>query len=321
MSKENRLTIFTKSSSSVYGGRALVLDLTRRINHIYSGSVARHPIEGSGFSRSDHAYNNNIIIGVSGHISNAVAPPPQATNLFTFDPYGQYRNQDAYLTLLEEEELAILKDLTFFMTRQDDPLTQEEIDLLNKYGDEPTTLSAGELLPVEVDEAIQSELGKIQQSLFKNRSLIGDNKALKQNSINNTNLRPLYHTDQASKQLDAFEFLEAIREERLLCDILTMVGLYENMFMTDLQLPRDMGRGCALEVNLRFEQQRFSSVTRSRLSLRANDIIRNTSKGKDQGTPSTDAEKDKLISNPLVKALKGSFDIIKDAIIESNNKN
>ena len=305
MATENRITIFTKNSSSKFGGRALILDLTRSLNHTYNSVVAKHPIEGAGYSVADHAYPKNIIVGITGHVSNAVKPP-QGVEADNYDAYGLYRNEDAYK--LEVENTIQVNNIDYneisgFTDGQ--ILTQSEADLLNKY--------KGLRIDWEVGEAFDGlEQTALLQSMQNSREYMQDIPEERNSTTNskravdgNKNLRPVYNTDRMSKQLDAFEFLEAIRNERLLCDILTTAKLYRDMFMASLNLPRTIGVGCALEVSMTFEQQRFAQATRTILSARKEDIITQKSKGKDQGTEAEPSELGRW--SPILKRFTGSI--------------
>jgi hypothetical protein len=312
MTKENRITIFTKNSSSRYGGRALVLDLTRKLNHLYNSVVAKHPIEGVGYSVADHAYPENIVIGISGHVSNAVAPPPQRLNLESYDPFGQYRNQDAYknslVSALEESTI----DKNIIEDRDpEDPLTESELEIVDKYTIS-TGLSVGDLLPDEIVSAMISTMGSTIDQIKNRINTVEENSKVKSEIDNNKNLRPLYQTDQASKQLDAFEFLEAIRSERLLCDVLTTTKLYQNMFMSSLALPRDIGQGCSLEVRMVFEQQRFTTINESIFSFNPGEVSGTEEKGKDQGNKVQEGQEEKTLGRFKDAILRLSGSILKD---------
>ena len=277
--QENRITIFTKTSASKYGGRALVLDLNRSVNHNYNTTVAKHAIEGAGYSSSDHAYQQNIIISVSGHISNAVVPPV-GVEVNNFDPYGVFRKDDAYRKELDVKNEELLKlHGTILTINPSTGITAEQADAAN------TTLTVtlynpGDLIPQEALNELTSDLLRRMNEVNTRADARDVTTENKDEVTNKKNLSPLYTGDQMFKQLDAFELLEEVYRGRLLLDVLTPNRLYENMVMTRLALPRESDAGQALEIRATFEQQSFVHASLSKTSIRKADVTSTKNNGR-----------------------------------------
>ena len=261
--KEDRVTIFTKNTGK-YSGIALILDLTRSINHTYGSSVAAHPIEGSGNTIADHQYLKNIKIQISGHVSNGVKVPGLSESSAAFE---LTREDTALTSELHDIRNDINEDVETINAIPSDPegttLTKEEADLLNKYADIPNTYSEGQTLS-ESDLTV-AQVTSQQNAQLLDTSVVNaiqtteeENQRDKQSSISNGQRR-VYSNNQLNKQLDALILLENIRDNRLLVDVLTPNRLYTNMTM-NFNLPRNMRQGTALEVNLVFEEQRFNEI-------------------------------------------------------------
>jgi len=259
---EDRVTIFTKNTGK-YSGIALILDLTRSINHTYGSSVAAHPIEGSANTVADHQYLKNIKIQISGHISNGVKVPLLAERVdnFTFT-----RDNNAYISELHDERNVIgeetdsIKELQIPEGTDYLVLSQEEADLLNKYSDVPNYYQEDQALN-EVDLTATKETSYINAEL-QDSSIIKSIRDTEEDDAKNkaesksNGQRRVYASSQLNKQLDALILLENIRDNRLLVDVLTPNRLYTDMTM-NFNLPRNMRQGTALEVNCVFEQQKF----------------------------------------------------------------
>jgi len=70
-SGESRTIIVTESTSGKNASQVLVLDSVDSFTVSNRSKVVKHPVEGMGFSLTDHAYNENTKIHMTGMISNA----------------------------------------------------------------------------------------------------------------------------------------------------------------------------------------------------------------------------------------------------------
>lgn len=255
---EDRVTIFTKNTGK-YSGIALILDLTRSINHTYGSSVAAHPIEGSGNTIADHQYLKNIKIQISGHISNGVKVPISPSD---FDSFESVRNFDEtleseYDSIISEAESD--SEITAGI-EPNVPLTQEQADALNRSDTFGDPYSEGSLVDPLSHEEVLEEASVTQQGVIESTEL------RKEEFVNDQAIqgaqqsdRRVYSNNQLTKQLDALILLENIRDNRLLVDVLTPNRLYTDMTM-NFNLPRNMRQGTALEVNIVLEEQRFNEI-------------------------------------------------------------
>ncbi|MCM8530057.1 MAG: hypothetical protein NE330_02760 [Lentisphaeraceae bacterium] len=285
--QENKITIFTKNSADKFGGKALVLDLNEKIDHIYPTTTARHAIEGTGLSKSDHSFLGNIIIRLSGHVSNAVETPSKSKE-GEYDPYGKFRKVDAFQQTLDELVVIFEQDRkTIDDLEEATVITEAQADALNRLtgideDDEFAYTSGDALLLEDIEQITKDSESKITglKTRSEKRKQVTEEKAKKERK---KNLRPLYSSNQEYKQLDAFELLEAVYYKKLLVDVLTTTKLYENMVMKRLSLPRSPETGSALTINITFEQQSFNSSTVSTVSTRPADVPEPKDNGKSQG--------------------------------------
>ena len=289
MALDNRVTIFTKDTSSKYGSRALVLDLSRDINHNYNTSVAKHPIEGASSGRSDHSFLENIKVSISGHISDAM-PISQEAIQESFYPRGIQTRQDTSQEDATIEEISNKNDqLTQIDSIVDTvPITQEQADALNANS-VGGTYTAGQTVTDIEKQGIQYSTESDIDSLVIKRDEIQATRTAKEEALQDIANNIVYPTDADSKHLDAFELLEGIYHGRLLVDVLTSNRLYEDMVMRTLSLPRSSGAGQALELRASFEQQRFVSIQESdvvtnQTSASERNVPPQKDNGKDQGT-------------------------------------
>jgi len=299
---EDRVTIFTKNKGK-YSGIALILDLTRSINHTYGSTVAAHPVEGSGTTVADHQYLKNIKIQISGHISNGVKIPVLTSD---FDSFGHARNYNA---AIEEDLDRIAVGLESDAIVNDNlqagvPLTEEEARVLTDGSDTGEVYEAGqEISEADLEslkESTASNISNAQISVSDAKQGYVDDQALIAATESKGSDRRVYSNNQLNKQLDALILLENIRDNRLLVDILTPNRLYTDMTI-NFNLPRNMRQGNALEVNITSEQQRFfeAEVQSLPYSNESDDIV--TTENQDE-KPKEVAEQGP-ITKALVKAL------------------
>lgn len=261
--KEDRVTIFTKNTGK-YSGIALILDLTRSINHTYGSTVAAHPIEGSGNTIADHQYLKNIKIQVSGHISNGVKVPQLSESSAAFDVTREDTAITSELYDIRNDINSEVEGINSIIPEEGGTtLTKEEADLLNIYSDIPNFYSEGQTLDESELTAAKATSQHNAQQLDSSVveaivSTEDENQQDVEAGVSNGQRR-VYSNNQLNKQLDALILLENIRDNRLLVDVLTPNRLYTNMTM-NFNLPRNMRQGTALEVNLVFEEQRFNEA-------------------------------------------------------------
>lgn len=295
---EDRVTIFTKNTGK-YSGIALILDLTRSINHTYGSTVAAHPIEGSGVTVADHQYLKNIKIQVSGHISNGVKVPALAERV---DSFTFTRDNNAYSSELYDFRNEIYSEIEEINQLEvgvggDITLTQEEADLLNIYSDIPSNYKAGQTLDesdLTVAQVTSNKNAQLQDTSIVNSLRDQEEQDSKDQAGSQSNgQRRVYASSQLNKQLDALILLENIRDNRLLVDVLTPNRLYPNMTM-NFNLPRNMRQGTALEVNCVFEQQRFVEAEVESVPYSKDSDLIEEQEQKD--------EKPKEVVDPVIKA-------------------
>ena len=258
MSTENRVTIFTKNSGP-YKGIALVLDLTRQINHTYGSTVAAHPIEGSGNTVADHQYLKNIKLQIAGHISNGTRIPDLTSDFDAFEQSRQYT--DAVENSLDLTTEGLTQDKEILTTVDDtNPLTEDQARVLTEGSDSGIEYSAGDLIATEDLESLKTSTAQNQDNALstvaESKSAFIENQVEILNKEGQGSNRRIYSNNQLSKQLDALILLENIRDNRLLVDILTPLRLYEDMTI-NFNIPRNRRQGIALELNITCEQQRF----------------------------------------------------------------
>ena len=302
---EDRVTIFTKNTGK-YSGIALILDLTRSINHTYGSSVASHPIEGSGNTVADHQYLKNIKIQISGHVSNGVKVPLLAERVdnFTFT-----RDNDSYIEELDETKTNLDQDkLILEGIEGDEPLTEEEARVLTDGSDLGIEYSQGQVInPNEIESVKDSTLSNINNTLESIEAVQNEytEDAKTQTATATATTRRVYASSQLNKQLDALILLENIRDNRLLVDVLTPNRLYRDMTL-NFNLPRNMRQGTALEVNCVFEQQRFVEAEVESLPYSSDSDLIDDKDNKD--------EKPKEVKDPA--NIKRAEDILNTTIVE-----
>ncbi len=309
---EDRVTIFTKNTGK-YSGIALVLDLTRSINHTYGSSVAAHPIEGSGSTIADHQYLKNIKIQIAGHISNGVKIPNAPSD---YDGFESARN---YNSAVEEDLDRISEEATsdkdvLESVQPDTPITQEEADALNRsetYGE--GTYEAGDTLdPLSYEDTINDSVSNVEGVLAtvgSQKDAFIEDQSLERSAAESASSRRVYSNNQLNKQLDALILLENIRDHRLLVDVLTPNRLYTDMTM-NFNLPRNMRQGTALEVNMMFEQQRFNeidveSVPYSKDSSEIEDTEKQDEKAKEVKEDSVKEAVNKMLKGTILEGYGG----------------
>ena len=309
---EDRVTIFTKNTGK-YSGIALILDLTRSINHTYGSSVASHPIEGSGNTVADHQYLKNIKIQISGHVSNGVKVPQLAERVdnFTFT-----RDNNAYISELHDERNKIYSEIEEINSLQIPEgedyliLTQEDADLLNKYSGIPgyyTENQAFNDTELTVTQELSNQEAELQDSsIIKSIRDTEEDDAKNRAESKSNGQRRVYASSQLNKQLDALILLENIRDNRLLVDVLTPNRLYRDMTL-NFNLPRNMRQGTALEVNCVFEQQRFVEAEVESLPYSIDSDLIDDKDTKD--------EKPKEVKDPA--NVKRAEDILNTTIVKS----
>ena len=313
-STENRLTIFTKNDSPVYGGRALVFDLVRSINHGYGSTTASHPVEGTGLTKSDHQYLKNIKIQFAAHVSNAVALP--TVSEYSSGVYGAVRDHDSLGIQLAEQSSIAEKDVNVIGgIGAGSFISQEEADSLNRVSvtnGSGITYDSGDILDTEDLQNLQEKSKSNAVDSINKESDHMESVATDELVYKDKDLRTIYSSNRGSKQIDALVLLEAIRDNKLLVDCLTTSRLYENMTL-NFNIPRNMNQGMAFEVNCVLEEQRFYEPTVQSVPYNDKNVTSNTEEGKKQG-----AETDVYSRSPAAQAsIRAASDSIK-AFIQSN---
>lgn len=75
----NRTLILTKGTGK-FSNQLLIIDVSTSVNHNFGSAVAKHPVEGQGYSLSDHQFNRNNKIQIQGMISKAWPTKPNQTD-------------------------------------------------------------------------------------------------------------------------------------------------------------------------------------------------------------------------------------------------
>ena len=286
-STENRLTIFTKNDSPVYGGRALVFDLVRSINHGYGSTTASHPVEGTGLTKSDHQYLKNIKIQFSAHVSNAMALP--TVSEYSSGAYGAVRDHDSLGVQLAEQVKIAENDFDVIDgVVPESFINQEQATSLNTVSVtiQGVVYSSGDIVPTEDLLVLQERSQSLAVDSINKESDHMESVATDELVYKDKDLRTIYSSNRGSKQLDALVLLEAIRDNKLLVDCLTTSRLYENMTL-NFNIPRNMNQGTAFEVNCVLEEQRFYEPTVQSVPYNDKNVTSNTEEGKKQGTETT----------------------------------
>lgn len=314
---DKRITIYTQEGSPKFGARALVLDLNKGVNHKYDTTVAKHAIEGGASSQSDHSYLNNIKISISGHISDAVAVAP-SEETDSYLPYAPDREDDAQVDTVQETlETQLENDLDIGFIEVGVPITAAQAELLN----ENTVFPEGfpEYVEGQVVNDVERGVAEFNSSdsldsLLVERDTLEAIAVDKKEVLRQKNLRIIYQTDASRKQLDAFELLEGIFHGRILLDLLTNYRLYENMVMTSLQLPREMGAGQAFEIRASFEQQSFTSAQEGTVevttSANKKDITNQKDNGKKEGTGFSPTASQQLMMDKIGIKVKTAAELL-----------
>jgi hypothetical protein len=290
--QESRTVIFTNENARKFPNKALIFDVIDSVDHSYTSTVAKHPIEGTGSNVADHQFRQNTVITLSGYVSDAmtrqaltehIEKPQAVRDLDAF--YDQITTDRAQIetasdTLLGDSTIGTLVSEDLFSQVFNGSLPAEYTGVEINAGDVITAQMEQDI--ITYGQTLETYLPQYDSEIFQREEVILGVRKLRKSK----DLRTVFGADRdnCTKQHDGREFFEAIQTHRIICSVQTMHRLYENMVLTSLSMPRSAGQGCALVISATFEQQRFVEAIRSGTVYHKAQVPDSRDDGKNQGT-------------------------------------
>jgi hypothetical protein len=256
-------------------GQLLVFDTVESMTHIKTSRVPQHPVEAINRSSADHRYREGVKIQIVGMVSDnwITSIKEEPTPQFKTSTDKFQKN----IRLKLEQEFQEDTNNEIFLTINDYELVSEVVQKI---------LDKKEVPQKDFDDAKAISpfwviMSKATVEREKDEVALSLDKQLKnsQNTISNSYTME----EQNSTITQAKELLNDIDENNILCTIMSMFEVYDNMILTSFNNPLRNGpqRG-GYWVSLTFEEQIIATTTTKKLVVDSKESEAANSK-KDRG--------------------------------------
>lgn len=247
----DRIYLITQGTSK-WGGKILLFDVVKSYNTTMNATTTSHSIEAENRSISDHTYNRNVNIQLTGYISDSWDSEFKSNIDKKWNNYADNLQDQLFSTALDNESAENSAIPGW-------PSITQAVEEIMETGEGPKALDYYGI-PTTADASLQQELILQAYKIFESKKAVytqASNKSILSENITNddSNNGAINTTEQAE------ELLQAIRGGRLLCTLAGKWRTLENMVMSNFTNPLKAGPGSqAYYVTLSFEQQRSATT-------------------------------------------------------------
>lgn len=250
--------IYITPSYGNFEGQLLVFDTVESMTHVRASKTPQHPVEHLDKGMADHRFREGVKIQIVGMISD------NWTTAIKEEPTPQFKTstdkqQQAIRTKLEQQFQEDTNN-EIFKTTNDYNLVSEVVQkILDKKEVRPRDFEEAKAIsPFWVIMATQTiDRERDEVSLIRDKQLKNSNNSL----TNNYTME-----DQNSTITQAREFLTELDKESILCTVVSMFEVYDNMVLTSFNnaLRNGPQRG-GYWVSLSFSEQLVASTVTKEL--------------------------------------------------------
>lgn len=250
--RTNDRIYFITQGTSKWGGKILLFDVVNSYSTSMNATTTSHSIESENRAVSDHIYNQNTTVQLTGYISDSWDSEFKSNIDKKWNNYADNQQDALFFNAIENDN-----DPNSSIPGW--PSIAQACENIMETGEGPSATDYYGI-PTTADASIQQELILQAYKVFESKKSVysqASNKAIASENITNDDVNngAINTTEQA------VELLQGIRSERLL---ITLAGKYrtlENMVMTAYSNPLKAGAGSqAFYVTLTLEQQRTSTT-------------------------------------------------------------